>query len=145
MLQKHDEDLATIHIWVLAARYMSIQDFEKKNTNQICNYDFRTGELVLVLNKKIKPDVGRKGKLRYFRPMIVVKCLQSGTYLLAKVNGAVSHLKFAAFQLIPYHSCSQKYLEITEFMDKKDIDRKEKEETVEDITRTLYLEKKREM
>ena len=73
---------------------------------------------------------------------MVVKHLQSGTYLLAEVNGVVSHLKFAAFQLIPYHSCSWKYLEITEFVDKKDIDRKEKEETVEDMMRTLYLERK---
>ena len=32
-----------------------------------------------------------------------------------------------------------------EFMDKKDIDRKEKEKTIEDMTRTLYLEKKREV
>jgi len=29
-----------------------------------------------------------------------------------------------------------------EFVDKKDIDRKEKEETVEDMMRTLYLERK---
>ena len=63
MLQKHDKDLATIHIWMLAARYMSIQDFEKKNTNRIYNYDFRTEELVLVLNKKIKPNMGRKANL----------------------------------------------------------------------------------
>jgi len=102
MLQKRDEDLATIHNRVLAARYISIQDFKKRNANQICNYDFGTGELVLVLNKKIEPDVGRKGKPCYFGPMVVVKCLQSSAYLLAEVNGAVSCLKFAAFWLIPY-------------------------------------------
>jgi len=84
MLQKHDEDLAIIYNRVLAARYASIQDFEKRNANRICNYDFGTGELVLVLNKKIKPDVGRKGKPCYFGPM-VVKRLQSGAYLLAEV------------------------------------------------------------
>jgi len=121
MLQKRDENLATIHNCVLAARYASIQDFEKRNTNWICNYDFGTGELVLVLNKKIKPDVGRKGKPRYFRPMVVVKRLQSGAYLLAEVNGAVSHLKFAAFWLIPYQPHSQKCLEIMEFVDSKDL------------------------
>jgi len=106
MLQKHDKDLVTIHTWVLAARYTSIQEFEKKNANWICNYDFGTGELVLVLNKKIEPDVGRKGKPHYFGPTVVVKRLQSGAYLLAEVNGAVSHLKFVAFWLIPYYPCS---------------------------------------
>jgi len=106
MLQKHDKDLVTIHTWVLAARYTSIQEFEKKNANWICNYDFGTGELVLVLNKKIEPDVGRKGKPHYFGPTVVVKRLQSGAYLLAEVNGTVSHLKFVAFWLIPYYPCS---------------------------------------
>jgi len=72
MLQKRDEDLATIHNHVLAARYASIQDFEKRNANWIYNYDFGTGKLVLVLNKKIKPDVGRKGKSRYFGPMVTL-------------------------------------------------------------------------
>ena len=75
MLQKRDEDLATIHNCVLAARYASIQDFEKRNTNWICNYDFGTGELVLVLNKKIKPDVGRKGKPR--SPALLILLLES--------------------------------------------------------------------
>ncbi|KXN83425.1 Pol polyprotein, partial [Leucoagaricus sp. SymC.cos] len=66
-------------------------------------YDFGPGELVLVLNKKIKPNVGHKCKPRYFGPMVVVKRLRSGAYILAEVNGAVSHLKFVAFHIIPYH------------------------------------------
>jgi len=131
MLQKCDEDLATIHNCVLAARYASIQDFEKRNVNWICNYDFGTGELVLVLNKKIEPDVDRKGKPRYFGPMVVVKHLQSGAYLLAEVNGAVSHLKFAAFRLIPYQPRSRKRLEITEFVDSKDLGGVGEEEVAE--------------
>jgi len=90
MLQKHDKNLITIYNRMLAAKYASIQDFEKRNANRICNYDFGTEELVLVLNKKIKPNMGRKGKPRYFGPMVVVKRLQSGAYLLAEVNRAVS-------------------------------------------------------
>jgi len=131
MLQKRDEDLATIHNCMLAARYASIQDFEKRNANRIYNYDFGTGELVLVLNKKIEPDVGRKGKPRYFGPMVVVKHLQSGAYLLAEVNGAVSRLKFAAFQLIPYQPRSRKRLEITKFVDSKDLGGVGEEEVAE--------------
>ena len=114
---------------MLVTRYASIQDFEKRNVNRICNYDFGTGELVLVLNKKIEPDVGRKGK--YFRPMVVIKHLQSDAYLLAEVSGAVSHLKFAVFQLIPYQFHSQKCLEIMEFLDSKDLEEVGKEKVAE--------------
>jgi len=130
MLQKCDENLATIHNHVLAARYAFIQDLEKRNANRICNYDFGTGELVLVLNKKIEPDVGRKGKPRYFGPIVVVKRLKSSAYLLAEVNGAVSRLKFAAFQLIPYQPRSRKCLEIMGFVDSKDLEGVEEEEVV---------------
>lgn len=120
-LAKRDEDLANIHDKVLAARYTSIRDFEKKNANRIRDYDFKAGELMPVLNKKIEPDVGRKCKPRYFGPMIVVKRLRSGAYVLAEVNGAISRLKFAAFRLIPYHPRSRKCLEITEFVDPSDL------------------------
>ncbi|KAF8816470.1 hypothetical protein BYT27DRAFT_7063666, partial [Phlegmacium glaucopus] len=86
-------------------------DFEKKNANRIHDYNFKQGELVLVLNKKIEPDVGckcynysfNKCKPQYFGPMMVDKRLQSGAYILTEVNGAVSQLKFAAFHLILYH------------------------------------------
>ena len=63
MLQKHDKDLAKIHDCVLAARYASTQEFKKKNINCIVDYDFEAGELVLVLNKKIEPNVSQKCKL----------------------------------------------------------------------------------
>jgi len=64
---------------------------------------------------------------------------------LAEVNGTVSYLKFTAFCLIPYHSYSQKYLEIMEFVDKKDledIDGEEREETIENTMRKLFLKRK---
>ncbi|KXN81620.1 hypothetical protein AN958_04108, partial [Leucoagaricus sp. SymC.cos] len=88
---------------VLAAPYASIHEFEKKNINQIHDYDFGTGELVLVLNKKINPNVKCKYKPQYFGCMVVVKHLQSGAYTLAEVNGTVSCLKFTVSQLIPYY------------------------------------------
>ncbi|KXN93042.1 hypothetical protein AN958_10113, partial [Leucoagaricus sp. SymC.cos] len=59
--------------------------------------------LILILNKRIEPNVGRKCCPQYFSPMIVAKRLHSGAYLLAEINSAVLKLKFAAFRLIPYH------------------------------------------
>jgi len=60
--------------------------------------------------------------------MVVVRRSRNGAYILAEVNGTVSRLKFAAFHLIPYHPCSQKYLEITEFVDQRDLEGVETEE-----------------
>jgi len=70
MLQKRNEDLAKIHEHVLTARYASTRDFERKNANKVYNYDFKPGELVLVLNKWIEPEIGHKCKPCYFGPMV---------------------------------------------------------------------------
>ena len=45
----------------------------------------------------------------------------------------VSRLKFAAFRLIPYHPRSRKYLEITEFVDQRDLEGIETEEEGEGV------------
>jgi len=90
--------------------------------------------LVLVLNKWIEPEIGRKCKPYYLRPIAVVWRLRNGAYILVEVNRTVLYLKFAAFCLIPYHPCSRMHLKITEFVDKKDIDEEKEEETVEDFT-----------
>jgi len=52
--------------------------------------------------------------------------LKNEIYILIEVDGAISLLKFIAFWLIPYYSCSQKCLEITEFMDLKTLESIEK-------------------
>jgi hypothetical protein len=120
-LEKRDEDLAQIHEKVVAARFKSIQDFERRNMNKIYDYDFAPGSLVLVLNKKIEPDIGRKCKPRYFGPMVVIRRLRSGAYILAEVDGTISKLKFAAFRLIPYFARSPRNLQVTEFVDPMDL------------------------
>jgi len=99
MLQEQEEDLVKIHDCVLAACYASRQEFERKNINCVVNYNSKAGELVLVLNKKIEPDIGQKYKPCYFGPIVVVTRLQNGIYILSEVDGAVLHLKFAAFYL----------------------------------------------
>ena len=84
--------------------------------------------MVLVLNKWIEPEIGRKCKPYYLRPIAVVWRLRNGAYILVEVNRMVLYLKFAAFCLIPYCLCSQKYLEITEFVDQRDLEGVETEE-----------------
>ena len=103
MLQKCNKDLVTIHDHILTTRYVSTQDFKKKNANCIYDFNFKTGELVLVLNKWIEPEVGWKCRPCYFGPMVVVKQLRNEAYILVKVDDAILLLKFVAFWLIPYH------------------------------------------
>jgi hypothetical protein len=116
-LAKRDEDLARIHERILASRYSSIKDFERRFANTIKDRTFKPGDLVLVLNKKIEPSSNAKCKPRYFGPMVVVSRNMNGAYYLAEVDGTVSKLKFAAFRLIPYHARSPATLEVTQFID----------------------------
>ena len=96
-LECRNEDLVLIHKHVIKARLSGIAKFMKKHKNTIVDYDFKEGELVLVLNKKIEKAVGRKGKPRYFGPMLVVKRSQGSSYHLAELDGAVSKLRYTAF------------------------------------------------
>ncbi|OAX31671.1 hypothetical protein K503DRAFT_794912 [Rhizopogon vinicolor AM-OR11-026] len=99
-LAKRDEDLATVHQRVLTSRYSSVRNFEKRFTNTIHDYNFSTGTLVLVLNKKVEPASNAKCKPRYFGPMV---------------------LKFAPFRLIPYHLRSLSSLNVTRFLNPNDL------------------------
>ena len=74
---------------------------------------------------------------------MVVTRLQNGAYILSEVDGAISHLKFAAFCPISYQACSQKCLEITEFVDWKELKGIEEERTVDD--EDVILERKEEV
>ena len=103
------------------SRFASIADFERRFANSIHDYDFEPGSLILVLNKKIEPLSNVKCKPHYFSPMVVVKRSQNGSYRLAEVDGSVSKLRFTAFCLVPYHACSLKVVEVTQFVDPLDL------------------------
>jgi len=120
-LAKRDEDLAHIHERILASRFASVKDFERRFANTISDRTFERGDLVLVLNKKIEPASNAKCKPRYFGPMVIVSRSPGGSYCLAEVDGTDSKLKFAAFRLIPYHARSLSSLEVTQFLHAADL------------------------
>ncbi|KAJ3503401.1 hypothetical protein NMY22_g18261 [Coprinellus aureogranulatus] len=119
-LERREEDLQLIRDRVIASRFASIEAFMQKFKNTIVDYDFKPGDLVLVLNKKIEPELGRKAKPRYYGPMVVVSRGSGGAYRLAEVNGAVSKLKYAAFRLIPYYRRYTSHIDVTELLDAED-------------------------
>jgi hypothetical protein len=53
--------------------------------------------------------------------MVVMKRTHNRAYQLAELDGAVSHLHFAAFRLVPYHACSCSVIYVTCLLDSEDI------------------------
>jgi len=113
-LQKRPADLATIHNRIHASRLASVRQFEKQYATTIRDYDFAPGLLVLVRN--IHPNMD-KMKLHYLGPMVVLRRMHNGTYRLGKLDGTVSRLCYAAFRLIPYHTCSPSFIPVTHVVD----------------------------
>ena len=59
-------------------------------------------------------------KPRYLGPMMVLRRTTGGSYLLAELDTAVSRLRYAAFQLIPYYSHLSSIIRITDLTDTDD-------------------------
>ena len=53
-------------------------------------------------------------------PMVVLCRTTGGSYLLAELDGAVSRLRYTAFQRIPYYSRLSSVIRITELTDTDD-------------------------
>lgn len=122
-LEKREADLEEIHDRVVAARYASVRDFERRSEKRIADYDFQPGELVLVLNKRFGKHDSPKWMPRYVGPMVVLARGAGGAYRLAEVDGAVSKNKYAAARLIPYHARSQtRTVRVTEFVEPEDLE-----------------------
>ena len=117
-LQKRPDDLAEAKQRLLKARWESVRQFEEAHKNLIKDLNFSNGELVLVRNSQRDGDIGSKTKPQYFGPMVVVRRLKGGFYVLAEIDGSWSKLKFAAFRLVPYHARDRRSIPLTRLINK---------------------------
>src|SRR5882724_8431599 len=92
-LQKCLEDLLEMSARVLKARKQSGAKFVKHFSSTIQDYDFQMGSLVLVCNSCIEKELNCKTKSCFLGPVVIVHQTKGGTYILAKLNGAISTLQ----------------------------------------------------
>ena len=125
MLQKRPQDLLRVKEQILKARWESVRQLEKMSKNNIRDYDFSPGSLVIVRNTRFDKGLPDKSKPQYFGPMIVIKRTKGGLYVLGELDGSLSKLRFAAFRLIPYHPRDIKAVPVTKIIQEADDDLEE--------------------
>ncbi|KNZ81496.1 hypothetical protein J132_00462 [Termitomyces sp. J132] len=101
-LQHHQENLDCLHSQVLSARHLAAICFETEHTAMIRDYNFKTGDLVLMRNTRIEVTHNKKMKPRYLGPLVVISRNCGGTYIVCELDGSILHRPVAAFCLVPY-------------------------------------------
>ena len=101
-LQKQREHLTELHRKVHTACLKAAIQFEKDHSHTIRDYNFKSGDLILIRNTAIKKALNWKMWAHYLGPLIVVSCNKGGAYIIAKLDGSVFDRLVAAFRVIPY-------------------------------------------
>ena len=100
--------------------------------NRIRDSDYEPGDLVLVRNTPIKKELNQKTKPCYLGPMVVLRRTTGGLYLLAKLDGAISKLRYAAFCLLSYFLQTKISVPVTELtgLGEEELDKYNAEEDI---------------
>ena len=101
-LQKHTEDLDRLRAHVHQEHNRVPACFERDHAANIENYNFKSGDLVLVQNMAIEKALNRKIQPRYTGPLEVVSHNRRGAYILCELNGTLLHAPYTAFHIILY-------------------------------------------
>ena len=101
-LQKRQEDLAQLKLKVHSARNQAALRFERKHTATLRDFDFKSGDLILIRNMAIEKALNHKMRPCYLRPLIVVSRNRGGAYIICDLDGTLAHAPIAAFRVVPY-------------------------------------------
>ena len=101
-LQKRRAQLTNLQTKVYVACVQAATRFEKENTNNIKDFNFKSGDLVLVRNTTIDKSLNRKMRMHYLGPLIVLAQNKVGAYIVAELDGSVFDRPATAFCIIPY-------------------------------------------
>ena len=70
-LQKCQEDLKDLKLWVHQACNKAVIKFEHDHSHKIHDFDFKQGNLILIHNTTIKKALNHRMRSHYFRSMII--------------------------------------------------------------------------
>jgi hypothetical protein len=106
-LQKHLAQLAKLHHKVYNAQIKAAVRFEKEHSHTIRDLNFKLGDLVLIWNTAVEKALNRKMGPQYLGPLIIISQNWGNAYIIVELDGSVFHCPVAAFQVIPYFTCSK--------------------------------------
>ncbi|KNZ71644.1 hypothetical protein J132_07875 [Termitomyces sp. J132] len=101
-LQCCQEDLDCLHSHVLSAHCLAAIRFKTEHAATIHDYNFKTGDLILMRNTRIEVMHNKKMKPCYLGPLVVISCNHGGAYIICELDGSVLHCPIATFHLVPY-------------------------------------------